>query len=394
MSNTSKDRNVKIELIRIIACIAVIWYHIRFLPWKSTGELSEMAVLFESICTICVMTFFLISGFFIYDRKNNIFVDWIHLLKNFFLKIFLPFILVAIFCIIFHDYLVTTATFYECIKNISVSNIVFSIKDSILTLSSDPLPGTAAHLWYVYAYLYILIAYPITRFILTKTPRYVSYILLTICLCVMIVNDYQSFYGDSIYYRFFEIIRKPIIYSAFGYILYHDVMKKCVDEKLRDNDKVIIINKIIFFTSIIVYLITFVLLFRTQVAYDLGVNNGYVFTSWLSTYSLVLTISFILIVYNINLEKFTNDSIKKGIYFISSKTFGIYLIHYPIIVKLSSIGFQYFFTRNVRLKIDYFIYFTFYGAFIFIISLLAVCAFDYIDKKLFGGLYGKKKRLS
>ena len=201
MSNIKKGINIKVEIIRILACISVIWYHIRFLPWKSNGELSEMAVLFESICTICVMTFFLMSGFFIYDKKNNIFADWIYLIKNFFIKIFIPFLAVAIFCIVFHKYLITTSTFYECIKNFSFSNIINALRDSVITLTSNSLPGSAAHLWYIYAYLYIILAYPITRFILTKTPRYATYILIVIILFIMIFNDYKSFYGNSIYYK-------------------------------------------------------------------------------------------------------------------------------------------------------------------------------------------------
>ena len=111
MSDIKTKRNVKIEIIRLIACFAVIWYHIRELPFKSNGELSETAVFFECICTICVMTFFLITGFFIYNKKGNIIYDWLKMLKKFFINIFIPFIIICIITLIFHDYLISKNSF-------------------------------------------------------------------------------------------------------------------------------------------------------------------------------------------------------------------------------------------------------------------------------------------
>ena len=101
MAEIKNNRNVKIELIRLIACMAVIWYHVRELPWKTNGELSETAVFFECICTICVMTFFLITGFFIYNKKGSIIENWISLIKKFFIQVFVFFIIVSIFTIVF-----------------------------------------------------------------------------------------------------------------------------------------------------------------------------------------------------------------------------------------------------------------------------------------------------
>ena len=126
MSNVISKRNIKIELIRVIACILVIWYHIRPLPlsFKSTGELSETAIFFECICTVCVMTFFLITGFFIYDRKDGIINSWFHFLKNFFIKIFPLFIIISIICIVFHGFLISEESFTDCIHNISFANII------------------------------------------------------------------------------------------------------------------------------------------------------------------------------------------------------------------------------------------------------------------------------
>ena len=206
MSDIKSKRNVKIEIIRLIACFAVIWYHIRELPFKSNGELSETAVFFECICTICVMTFFLITGFFIYNKKGNIISDWIELLKKFLINIFIPFIIVCIITLIFHDYLISKKSFVYCVQNIDIKYIAEKLWQSIKTFDVAPLPGTAAHLWYIYSYAIIIIAYPITRYILTKMPKHVGYIILIILTICMIVNDYHLYFGDPTYNKIFQII--------------------------------------------------------------------------------------------------------------------------------------------------------------------------------------------
>lgn len=381
MSDIKTKRNVKIEIIRLIACFAVIWYHIRELPFKSNGELSETAVFFECICTICVMTFFLITGFFIYNKKGSIIYDWLKMLKKFFINIFIPFIIICIITLIFHDYLISKNSFVYCIKNININYIAEKLWLSIKTFDVAPLPGTAAHLWYIYSYAIIIIAYPITRYVLTKMPKCIGYIIILILTICMVINDYHLYFGDPTYNKIFQIIHKPIYYSACGYVLYNDIIKKYIDNKEITN-KTLVINKKIFCISVLVYIVTFVLLFLTQVGYDLGTNNGYVYTSWLSLYSLVLTTAFILIIYNINVERFLNDKIKNTIYFLSSKTLGIYLVHYLIITKFISIGFQSMWTMNRPNILYHFVFYIFYSLFIFILSLLFVLFIDSIKRGL------------
>ena len=381
MSKTKNKRNIKIEIIRLIACMAVIWYHIRELPWKTNGELSETAVFFECVCTICVMTFFLITGFFIYNRKGTILENWGYLIKKFFSQVFIFFILVCIFTIVFHEFLISRESFPYCIQNASLSKIATTLFDSFRHFSANYLPGTAAHLWYIFSYAIIIIAYPITKFIIEKFPKYITYIILVILTIFMIINDYYLFYGNPSYNLIFKIIHKPIYYSVWGYVLYNDIIKKYVDERLkktRNKKKILIINKPLCFISVLMYAITFILLFKTQVAYDLGTNGEYVYTSWLSTYSLFLTTGFILFIYNLNIDRFLNKKINNIIYYLSSKTLGIYMIHYLVITKFLSIGFQSMFTNNRPNFLYHLIYYIFYSLFIFIVSFVILLIIEFI----------------
>ena len=365
--------------------MAVIWYHIRELPWKSNGELSETAVFFECVCTICVMTFFLITGFFIYNKKGPIISDWISLIKKFISQVFILFIVVSIFTIVFHDFLISRQSFIYCVQNISINNIFTTLFNSLRFFTANYLPGTAAHLWYIFSYAIIIIAYPITRYVMTKLPKWVGYTILIVLTICMVINDYFLFFGDPTYNLIFKIIHKPIYYSAWGYVLYNDIMVKYIDEKLEkaiDRDKVFIINKPLFIVSLITYAVTFILLFKTQVAYDLGTNGEYVYTSWLSTFSLILTTSFVLLIYDINIERFLNEKINNVIYYISSKTLGIYMIHYPIITKFLSIGFQSRWTNNRPNILYHLLYYVFYSLFIFIVSFAVVWIVEFIINKI------------
>ena len=381
MSKIKNKRNIKIEIIRLIACMAVIWYHIRELPWKTNGELSETAVFFECVCTICVMTFFLITGFFIYNRKGTILENWGYLIKKFFSQVFIFFILVCIFTIVFHEFLISRESFLYCIQNASLSKIATTLFDSFRHFSANYLPGTAAHLWYIFSYAIIIIAYPITKFIIEKFPKCITYVILVILTIFMIINDYYLFYGNPSYNLIFKIIHKPIYYSVWGYVLYNDIIKKYVDERLkkaRNKKKILIINKPLCLISVLMYTITFILLFKTQVAYDLGTNGEYVYTSWLSTYSLFLTTGLILFIYNLNIDRFLNKKIDNIIYYLSSKTLGIYMIHYLVITKFLSIGFQSMFTNNRPNFLYHLIYYIFYSLFIFIVSFVILLIIEFI----------------
>ena len=379
--HTLNNRNYKVEFIRILACVAVVCYHIRILPWKIDGQLSETAVFFEAVCTICVMTFFLITGFYIYNKDGNIFNGWVSLIKKFVFQVFCPTIIVTVITLIFHNYFISTKSFIECIKDISIKYIFNSLFNAIIHLDMNYLPGTAAHLWYVISYGIVIFAYPVTRFILTKTNKKFVYGLLILFTFLMIVNDYFLFYNNKTYNIVFKIVHKPIFYSAWGYVLYNNIIKKYIDNIKNINDS-LIVNKYIFFISCIVYVITFILLFKTQVNYYLTTNAGYVYTSWLSTYSLILTTCFILIVYNINFKKFFIDRTYLVISFISSKTFKIYLIHYLIITKLLSIGFQNIFASKLPSFSYQLAYYLIYTLFIFIITLIFVCLLDKLFSKI------------
>lgn len=371
-----------------MACFMVICSHIRDLPWKPTGELRESAVFFDTLFSVCVTIFFMITGFYIYNKKGNIIKDWLNLIKKFFKDLFIPLIVTWLICNIFEKYIINQKTFIECIKECDLKAAWDNIYHVITTFRTSDMVGTAGHLWFFFSYFVIIIEYPIIRLLLTKANRYVIFICFAIFSAMMIYNDYMAYFSNGFSTSNFFIFQKPVFHSAVGHVLNNYFIKKYIDEK-SETSKSIIINKPVFFISLIIYTITFVLLYKTQKGLYLGRNNGYPYTTWASYFSLFLTTSFMLLVYNINIEKFLNEKIANIIYFISDKTFGIYLVHYPIVTRLNYIEFQSNYANRRSIFIHHFIYFALYGTFIFIISLLLVTVIKTIVKAIKSMIFGR-----
>ena len=387
----NRIRDLKVEILRVIASIVVVCYHIRSLPYKIDNTVSETNVMIECFCSICVLTFFLISGFYIYNKNGNIFKDWFDILKNFFIKIFIPFYLLVTISLVFNDFFLSSKTLYQCIKNFDLKNYFNLIYIGFKNFNVNSWPGTSAHLWYVFSYLLILLVYPINRLFLTKTNKYIIYIFLLIITLLHILNDYLIFNENVFIQYFFDIFKKPIYFSEVGFVLYNDFIKKYL---IKKDSQHFIINRKIFIFGLVLYVYSIVILFIVQYNYYTFVRGVYTYTSWLSSIALFETIGFIILIYCINFEKIFNEKLTNIIYFISKRTLGIYLIHYFIVVKLYSLQLQNFFYNRIRTLFGHILYFLLYGTFIFIVSLLLVLLFEFIFnsiKKRF--LYVKKERL-
>lgn len=380
MTITKTKRNYKIEIIRLIACMLVIWCHIRDLPWKADGDLSETAILFETITSTCVTTFFMLTGFFIYNKNENIIKNWIKLLINYLLKIFIPFIIAAIFTLIFHDYIVSLRSFRECISTIDLKFICDSLFKSITTFDVRFLPDSAGHLWFVYAYGIIIISYPIVKIIIDKLNKKILYVLLLTYAMIMLTNDILAFSSNRILEIVFFLIPRQIFYSAFGYVLYNDLIKNKIDNINEKND--VIINKPLFFISLIIYIVNFIILFNTECKYLLTTNKDYLYTSFLSFNSFLMTTTSIIMLCDINFDKFVNEKIENIILYLSNKTLYIYLFHIFIVQKFLTLQIQYQFQKFRYNLFLHFIYYIIYGFVIFILSLLVAIIFNYIYESI------------
>ena len=359
-------RDIGVEVLRVLACLTVCIYHIRLFAQKIDGTISETYTLLECTLAICVMSFFFITGFFIYRKKGNIIINWLKLILNTFITIIIPTVIVVSICVIFNEYCINIKTFDECIANIDLVNIKNTVIEGFKVMTTAPWPGTAAHLWYIFAYLYIIISYPLVQLIINKVPKTIIYILLAYLILIGIINDIWIFDNDFFFHKLFDYIKKPVIYCMVGHYLYNDFLVK-----IRDKESDFFIKDIkSFVVGAAIYILSIITMYHFQynyyVKYDVQI---YVYTSWLSMFSMFLTLGFFLMVYNINFDKLWNDGIKKVVMYVSKQTFIIFLIHYLFVIRFVCTGFQDAWHQDFTNAFQYILYYLFYGSFIFSISL-------------------------
>lgn len=387
----NKKIDFKVEIIRILCCFLVICYHIRP-EVLIDGEIKESVVFVEAVCSICVNTFFILSGFFIYENKNNIFLSFIHVLKNYIKNIFIPFLLVAFISFVFNDAFFFKKNVFECLRDLNLYAVIKEIAIGIRYLIVYTWPLSTAHLWYVFAYAFIILFYPITKFILKYINKKISYAIIILLLIVWISFDVIVYYYKFEDNYYLNLIPKVITLSMIGSILYNDFIKAKLF--IDDNNSSISKNNKLLVFSLISYVVSVVLLFLLQMSYLKNVNGFYVYTSYNSILALVESVLIIIIIYNLNFTQFLNDKAKHIINIISDFTYGIYLVHWSVLIVLASSGIQGLFFMRVNNLFTNMLYYIVFGLLVFSISFFIVSIANLIKNYILKGvIYVKKKRL-
>ena len=386
-----KLKDIKVEILRIICCFLVISYHIR--PQSVVnGEIKESVVFVEALCSICVNTFFILSGFFIYENRKTLLKSWYHVFINYIKNIFIPFLIFAFICFVFDDAFFFRKSALECIKDANLYAIIKEIGVGIRYLIVYTWPLSTAHLWYIFAYAFIIIFYPITKLILKNTNKIVPYIVIILMIIVWIAFDIIVYYYKFEDNYYLNLVPKVIAFSMIGSVLYNDFIKT----HLLDNDSgnKYVKNYRLMIFSIIAYVVSVISLFIIQCNYLKYVNGFYVYTSYNSFFALVESISFILIIYNINIENILNDKLVAIIQYVADCTLGIYLIHWVVLIILASSGIQALYLIEMRNLFTNILYYIKFGSLVFFISLFIVMILKFFLKTILRGVnYGKEKRL-
>lgn len=93
----NKERDQRVELCRIIACIMVVAIHIN-LSYVINNKIIASRLFWSCLCADAVSVFWLISGFFIYKKFN-----YKHILKRTVISICFPLLLINLFYLIFNN---------------------------------------------------------------------------------------------------------------------------------------------------------------------------------------------------------------------------------------------------------------------------------------------------
>ncbi len=369
-THQSNTRDIAVDFIRVIACIIVIATHLTL----TTYNIYEVQVDWSRLFTKCFLAdgvgiFFLITGFFIANGRS-----YKKILSNTAKKIILPSFIVLVLSQIFYKFLINQETFIGCIRNFGMGNIK-TILSAILHGEVHQTIPVAAHLWYIFAYIQIMIVFPFLQLLCKdeKDNKLARRILMVLVILNIIVKDIQKLWVLPIgEIEVFSVLDPKLLMVLLGYELY------CQKDRIKNNKKYTILGLAVFgMINIIRY--------KAEMQYMIinYIVKEEAFISWDTIFGVISAVSLFVAVYSLNIK---NEFLCKIISKLSSMTFGIYLVHFMIIAKIDIFKFEKIST--VKFEILYMVLGTLT---IFIVSLSIVLVLKAIQKYVKEGIETLKK---
>lgn len=321
-----KTRDYNIDLIRVFACLAVIGFHLAL----TTYNVYEVGVDWSRLFTKAFLQdgvglFFIITGFFIANGKT-----YSQVIKHTLKRVVLPAFICLCLCQFFNEWILNKDTFMNCLTNIDIGDVTAILTAVFRGDTHEALP-IAAHLWYIFAYIEIMIFIPVFHLLCkpnneTKCARYV---LMFMCFMNMLVKDIEKFYVSPIvhYFTVFSMIGPHMLMILIGYELY------LYKDKIKEKKKLIIP------IGLLCYVIVNVLRYKLESQYMIInhlVKEG-AFMSWDTSIGVISTVIIFKVLYALDLK---NMKFNKFLAFASSLTFGVYLIHFPLLAKIDLFKFE------------------------------------------------------
>jgi len=312
-------KNISIEVLRIFASFYVVCIH-TYMNYRLTDGVYSRRILFIEAFTRCaVPVFLMITGFVMFPIRKKVVAVW----KNFFIRIFVP----AIAMVLILD------LFYPVIHNEKslIDNIACLVREGpdlnnvITNLLGFHASGwkDGFYLWYIFELVKIYIYLPLLDLLCTeneksnKARRYIIFIMGVNELVLPFLNTFVNFSLHS----FMDI---GLWYILTGYEIKMYVKgNRC--------------NKVfwagIYITACIVMCLFTV---TADIGRDMQLDETY--WAWNRLLPAVSGIAFFIFIYTLTSEnKFLMDQ-QKIILFLGKASFGVYLIHYLVIVAAMSYG--------------------------------------------------------
>ena len=332
----NKEHYKYIDLIRVLSCVLILFYHLNILKGGY----------------LVVCTFFVLSGYLsILSAYKKDKFSLIEYYKNKLRTIYLPviiiaFITIAIMSILNIDYL----NLKPETNSILLGYNNFWQLNANLDYFTRHIDSPFMHLWYISILLQFELVFPIIFIILKKIGDKIHKILPSIITLVLAILSCIYFYilcKENLmigYYNTFARSFSLLLGMSIGFIkVYYDSNKES--------------NKLVFFIYLILLIIP---------TFFIEASSKY----FVITMILVTLISTRLIYLSIYIKTKENNIFDKLIKFLSSISYEIYLVQYPVIFLLQEV------TINIYIKIIIIIAIT------ILLSYIIHKALDFKNKKI------------
>ena len=321
-------RKASVELARLIACLLVIGVHVSLSTVvNDTYDASRLL----SACLVAdgVAIFWLISGFFMFNTKSY----W-KLLKRTFKNIVIPMIIFLIFCFFLSGYLVDRTS-------LAVS-ITHTGEDYLNLLkgffSWNVVVSCSGHLWYLMVYFVVILMFPILKAYVDSIKQDVKKqkLFLIISSMLLIFNDISANTMAEFSHHSFNGAIPAAIFFVWGSIIYQH--REAIKTKIS------FVKCVILFVGLNIVRLLIIL---NRQGHDYSYTNILYWYSFLGLICELCIIFACMFLINDNKE----SKINRVICWLSSYTFGIYIVHMLVVIMLDRYSIAKYILEYVTGKI-------------------------------------------
>lgn len=318
-----KKRDYGIELLRIIACILVVFMHIKTGDISSDGGIIKEQTLLSCMGGYSVAIFFAITGCFWYNQNR----PFKTVVGNHVRNVLIPPAIIVLLFMCIPGY-IESGSFIPTKADFSVPDWSALYKG---ILSQTPSmwghDSVFAVYWYVFDFTLLLVWFPIIRRLAKEKSSDKIFIgLIIIAFINRVFEEIQWFTEWDFGIREIPGVPIALVMTLIGY----EVYKR--KDTIRKHSKVcmLVSGAVYIITVIVSYYLQCALYRKDPSPYDGG------FALWKQTPSFIITASLLVFFISINTEGI-NDLVGKIILACSGITFYVYLVHQAVAVKLMSV---------------------------------------------------------
>ena len=321
MSHRKRHTDIGVELLRVVGCLLVICAHVRPPYLLDGGALDSGRLLITCLVADGVVVFWLITGFFLFRTKS-----YPDLLKRSARTIALPLLAIILLTFYFWGFVVEGLPLAQ-----SVTHGVDDYRALLTSLLSwdDPFLQLG-HIWYLFVYLLLMLLFPFLKGMasyLDERPRRWR-VFLVASACLFLVNDVVGNALAGFSHHAFGGVTCAAIYVLWGHWLYQH------RGSLRRRGLAI--------GAVAAFLAVNVLRMAVQRWLILGGSPSVHPLFWYTSFGLASALCLAVACLSLVPPRGEHDRepglALRGIAFLGSCTFVVYLVHKPVIQFLDARG--------------------------------------------------------
>lgn len=318
-----EDRDISLDVLRIVASMGVIGIHI-LMDYRMTaeGKANGGVILAESLIRWPVPCFLMMSGYFLFQKDFSLKKMIGRIVK----RLAVPMALTTLFIIIFGAWVLGSSGFLQCISNLTID----SLYSYVGILLNWKLPEPGFWLGYMTTLMKMYLLYPILKFICrdSRGTNESRWFLMALTFAGQMLMPMLGFEC----YVYVPIDSYALLYFLLGYEGYRWKQKK----RLK--------GKWVFPVCLSGYVVSGIITWMTSLYLDAGKNGAFTerFFDYISL-NIAAEAIFVFIGFLALSERSVwkvSSKVRSLISWLSGRTLVIYLVHYLVILKIQTKGYN------------------------------------------------------